>query len=545
MSKEILYSEDARNRMKNGLDKVANAVKVTLGPRGRNVVLKKSYGTPDVTKDGVTVAREITLKDPYEDAGAQLCREAAITADGVGDGTTTATILAQAMVTEGLKYSSSSMNAIEIKKGIDRATDYISNLIKKSSEKVDVTDLEALKNIATISGNDTEIGDIVGSAFHQVGENGIVTYEEAKSTKTQIEVTKGFHFDRGYMAPHFITDIKKMACELDDALVLLWDKRITNPHDLVPLLNSVVKASKSLVIISDEIEGEALATLVLNKMNGTLKVVAVRAPGYGERKANIMEDMAIFTGGIYFSEHMGKSLDKVSITDLGSVKKVIVDKDTCTLVGGAGEKEKLDEHVDNLKSQLKESDSQYDREKLSERIGKLLGSVAIIKIGSKIESELKEKKYRYQDAISATKAAIEEGILPGGGTVLYRIHANSAKIQKELNCESTAEAAGVHIVLDSLQKPINTILQNGGFQESHRIKILQAVEKGKGYDGRTGEIIASMKTRGIIDPVRVVRSSLESASAVVGIFLTTEAIVIDAPEESNTPAKNNAYQGMF
>lgn len=540
MSKEIIYNEEARQKMRAGVDKVANAVKVTLGPRGRNVIIKKGYPKPDITKDGVTVAREIVLEDPFEDIGAQLCKQVAMkTNDVVGDGTTTATVLTQAMVNEGMKYVATGANAVSIKRGIDKATEKIVEFIENQKKMIDYSSKQEIINVATISGNDSEVGNLVAEAFSAVGPNGIVTFEESKFASTTLETIEGFQFDRGFLSPYFVTNPDKMICEYEDCLILFWGKRINNPHEMLALLNSVAATKKPLLIVADDLETEALATLILNKVQGTLKVVAIKAPGFGERKNNLMEDMALLTGTKYFSDQLGTKLESVLSSELGTAKKVIVTKDSTTIIGGGGDKDAIDKHIAGLKIQIAEAEDKYDKEKLIERIAKLSGSVALLKIGAISETELQEKKYRYEDAISATKAALEQGIVDGGGATLYR----ARKALTKLKLDDPDEMFGVSIVAKALEMPLTTILDNAGFNKTIRNKIFLSVERNKGYNGKTGKTSDSMISIGIVDPVKVVKSTIQGAASIAGLFLTCEAAIVEKP--SDNPAPMNPYAGMY
>lgn len=534
MSKDIIYNESARAKMRAGIEKVAKAVKVTLGPRGRNVVIRKPWGGPDVTKDGVTVAKEIVLKDQAEDLGAQLCKQVASrTNDVVGDGTTTATVLAESMVAEGSKFVANGSNPVLLKKGIDLAVQKAIEALEKEKKVINLDSYEDIKHIATISGNDAEVGKVVADAYVGAGENGIVTFEEGKSIETSVDLLEGFHFDRGYMSPYFITDPNKMQCEYEDCFILFWDKTISNPTEIVPLLNTLASQNAPLLIIANDIDTEALSLLVYNKFRGNIRVVAVKGPGFGERKANLMGDMALLTGGTYFSESFGKKLENVSIAECGVAKKVIVTQNSTTIIGGNGDKEKVDEQIRKLKEQVATVESEYDREKLIERVAKLSGAVAVIRIGATVESELKEKKYRYEDSVSATKAALEQGILPGGGTALYR----ARKALKKLKIDNSDVLFGTQIVLKALEVPVETILENSGFSSDVKNKIFNAIAKGQGYDGVDGAVVKDMYKYGIVDPFKVVIAALESAAAVAGVFLTSEAVIIDTPTE--TKENNN------
>lgn len=547
MSKDIVYSSEARQKVRAGIDKVANAVKVTLGPRGRNVIIKKNWGGPDVTKDGVTVAKEIVLKDYFEDVGAQLCKQVATRSnDLVGDGTTTTTVLLQSLVENGDRLITLGVNPVAVKAGMELAGSMVAIDLNKMIKKVGYSDFKTISSIASISANnDKEVGDMVAKAFTTVGPNGIVTFEDAKSVETTLTITEGFQFDRGFLAPHFVTDVGKMKCEYEDCLVLLWDKRLTNPNEMVSLLNVVAQTQKPLLIVADDVEAEALATLVLNKINGVLKVVAVKCPGFGERKKSLMSDLALLTGGTYFSEELGKRLEKVSITELGTAKKIIVTKDSTIVVGGAGSKEKIQEHLDNLKTQIENADSSFDKEKIIERVAKLSASVALIKVGAPTESALKQKKYRFEDSISATKSALENGYLPGGGIPYFNLKKKldkSIKGSKFRKLYDNDFLSGMQLVSLALEVPLKTILNNAGFDEATKSKIFLAVDKGKGFDGKTGRIVSDMVNEGIIDAANASKVALESAISVAGIFLTSEAVIVDEPQE-NKEAPN--YGGMY
>lgn len=533
MSKDIVYREDARNKMRDGINKVADAVKVTLGPRGRNVVISKKYGAPEITKDGVTVAKEISLKDKFEDVGAQLCKQVASkTNDVVGDGTTTATVLAQAIVAEGMKYIATGANAVSVKRGIDKATAKVTEYITSVTKQISSAD--ELKHIAIISGNDEELGSLVAEAWNAVGKDGSVTFEPSKKSTSEVQVVDGFQIESGYLSPYFVTDTSKMKVEYDDCLILLWDRRITNPNDLVPILNAIAAAKKPLLIIADDVEAEALAVLALNKMNGVINAVAIKAPGFGERKANLMEDIALLTGGTYFTEQMGKKLESVSITSLGVAKKITVTKDATIIREGAGDKAKIEAHREALKTQFEEAASDWDREKIGERVAKLSEAVAVIKIGATTESELREKLYRYEDANHSAKAALEQGIVDGGGITLYRA---KKAIEKLKDADPDAQF-GIQIVQKILEVPMKTILENAGFSTEIQNKIFTAVGKGKGYDGRTGSVLSSMFDAGIIDPAKVVKSTIETSASIAGLFLTSEAVIVDEPEDTKQPMSN-------
>jgi len=542
MSKEIVFNQEAREKIKSGIDKVANIVGVTLDPRGRNVLIRKSWGTAEPTKDGVTVARELSFKDHFEDVGARLCTQAASkTNDSVGDATTTSTILTQSIIAEGFKYVNSGVNPVSLKNGIDFAVSHVVDYINSQHKKINHENLWAIQQVATISANNSEIGKIVADAFHSAGADGVVTFEESKGRDTVIETTEGFQVDRGYISPYFITNGEKMTCEYEDCLILFWDKRITTMQELIPVLKSVAVAKKPLLIVADDVELDPLSLLVENKLKGNVQVVAIKCPGFGERKRNLMEDMALLTGGTYYTEEMGKKLDNISVADLGTAKKITVSKDSTTIIGGGGDKEKISEHVKNLKKMALESDSKTDLEKYAERVAKLSGSVAIIKIGASIDSEMRDKKYRYEDAISATKAALgEQGVIAGGGTVLFGARKHLTKLMKKTMDPDLR--LGISIVEKSLSAPLMKILENAGFDVELVNKIVGAVSNGKGYDGRTGKVIPDMYEAGIIDPTKAVVEAVYNASAVASIFLSTEAIIVDEPsEEKNSNPYMQGY----
>jgi chaperonin GroEL len=530
-AKQLLYNETARRALERGINKVADAVKVTLGPRGRNVVLDKKWGSPTITKDGVTVAKEIELEDPYENMGAQLCKEVASkTNDEAGDGTTTATILAQALVTEGLRYVAAGGNPIALKRGIDKAVERAVSEIQKLAQKV--KDKEQIQFVATIAGNDPEIGEKVAEAMDKVGKDGVITVEESKSRDTTMEVVEGMQFDRGYISPYFVTDPERMEAVLEDALLLIHEKKISSAQDLLPLLEKVAAARRPLVVIAEDVEGDALATLVLNKIRGVLQAAAVKAPGFGERRKAMLEDIAILTGGQFISEDLGVKLENVTLDMLGRAKKVVIDRENTTIIEGAGKKSDVLGRINIIKKQIEETDSSYDREKLQERLAKLSGGVAVIKVGASTETELKEKKHRYEDALNATRAAVEEGIVPGGGVTLLTV----ASVLDELKPEDPDERTGVQIVRRALEMPLRTIAENAGEEGSvivQKVREANKNRKGMGYDARTGEIV-DMTKAGILDPAKVVRWALQNAASIAGLVLTTEALVVEKPE----PKKN-------
>lgn len=530
-NKVILCGTDARLKIKNGIDRVANVVKSTLGPKGKTIILRKEWGPPIVTRDGVTVAREITLKDPLEDVGAQLCKQVASkTNETAGDGTTTATILAQALVEESLKSTAVGANSNMIKKGIDLGVDAVCDFLEKEKRILSYDDYSELEFIGTISGNDKEVGENVAHAFTSVGPDGVVTFEETKLGKTKVEITEGFEYDRGYLSPHFANDPTKNTAEYEDCLVFLWEKSITNHMELVPLMNILAQAQKPVLIVTDDLSGDAFGMVLLNYLKGVVKVVAVKAPGFGERRKNLMSDMALLTGGTFFAEELGKKLEAVSLTELGTAKKVIVSKDRCIILGGQGDKVKIDERIENLKKLNDELTDPSDIEKTTERIAKLSGCAALIKIGAPLESEVMEKKYRYEDAINAVKAALEEGIIPGGGVPLYL--ASERVLPKLIKTETDADVKrGLEIVQMAIKVPLMTILSNTGLSGDDVFAVTKKILKGGGYDGKTGEFVKDMFSRGITDPVKVTKSALINAGAIVGIFLNTEGIITDEIEE--------------
>ncbi len=528
MAKQILYNEEARKKLLQGVNAVADAVKVTLGPKGRNVLIEKSFGSPTVTNDGVTIAKEIELKDPYENLGAQLLKEVSSKANDVaGDGTTTATILAQAMVKEGLKNVAAGSNPMIIKEGINQAVKEILKNIKEQS--VSINQKEKIEQVATISGNnDKEIGGLIADAMDKVGKEGVITIEEAKSLETSLDVVEGMQFDRGYSSPYFVTNQKKMIAEFNDAYILLYDKKITSMKDLVPLLEKISQDGKPLVIICEEVEGEALATLVVNKIRGALNVCAIKAPGFGDRRKAMMEDIAILTKAQVISEDLGMKLENVDISNLGLAKKIIIDKENTTIVEGSGTKKDVEERCNQIRSEIEESTSDYDKEKLQERLAKLSGGVAVINVGAATETELKERKARVEDALSATRAAIEEGIVPGGGVCLLKAQENLEKVRSKVKGE---EKVGVSIVSAALEIPMRTIASNAGLDGS--IVVDKSRNSNfKGLNARSGEWVDMIKD-GIIDPAKVTRSALQNAASIASLLLTTEALVTDIPKEKD------------
>jgi len=530
-AKDVKFSVDARDRMMRGVDTLANAVKVTLGPKGRNVVIDKSFGAPRITKDGVTVAKEIELEDKFENMGAQMVREVASkSSDFAGDGTTTATVLAQAIVREGIKSVAAGMNPMDLKRGIDTAVEAIVEHLKANSKKV--TSNEEVAQVGTISANgDREIGDYLAKAMQKVGNEGVITVEEAKSLETELDVVEGMQFDRGYISPYFVTNADKMRTEFDDAYILIYEKKLSGLQELLPLLEAVVQTSKPLVIIAEDVEGEALATLVVNKLRGGLKVAAVKAPGFGDRRKAMLQDIAILTGGQAISEDLGIKLENVTINMLGRAKKLMIDKENTTIVNGAGKKADIEARVAQIKAQIEETTSDYDREKLQERLAKLAGGVAVIRVGGATEIEVKERKDRVDDAMHATRAAVEEGIVPGGGVALLR----ASEALKKLRTQNDDQKTGVEIVRRAIQAPCRQIATNAGEDGSVIVgKILEKDQHSYGFDAQSGEYVDMLK-KGILDPTKVVRSAIQNAASVAALLITTEAMVAELPKK-NAPA---------
>src|SRR5713101_3832694 len=532
-AKEVRFHGDARDRMLRGVDILANAVKVTLGPKGRNVVLDKSYGAPRITKDGVTVAKEIELADKFENMGAQMIREVATkTSDQAGDRTTTATVLAHAIVREGVKAVAAGLNPMDLKRGIDRAVEAVVEDIKKRSKKVSTND--EIAQVATISANgDKEVGEMLSKAMQKVGNEGVITVEEAKSLDTELDVVEGMQFDRGYISPYFITNAEKMVCELEDPYILIHEKKLSTLTSLLPLLEAVVQSGKPLLIIAEDIEGESLATLVVNKLRGGLKVVAVKAPGFGDRRKAMLEDIAILTAGQLISEDLGIKLENVTLDMLVKAKKVRVEKENTTIIDGTGKKKDIEGRIGQIKAQIEETTSDYDREKLQERLAKLAGGVAIIRVGGATEIEVKERKDRVDDAMHATRAAVEEGIVPGGGVALLR----AAKALARLKTENEDQRHGIAIVRKAISWPARQIAINSGDDGAIVVgKILEHEAYAYGYDAQTGEY-GNLISKGIIDPTKVVRAALQGAASVAGLLITTEAMVAEVPKkEAATPA---------
>ncbi|HHY93032.1 MAG TPA: chaperonin GroEL [Firmicutes bacterium] len=526
--KQLAYREEARHALERGVNAVANAVKVTLGPKGRNVVLSKKFGSPVITKDGVTVAKEVELKDPYENMGAQLCREVASkTNDVAGDGTTTATVLAQAIMLEGMKNVAAGANPIFLKKGVDRAVQAITDEIKKKA--IPVESKESIAHVASIAANDAEIGGLIADAMDKVGKDGVITVEESKSLTTTVEVVEGMEFDRGYVSPYFATNAETMEAELEEPYILLYEKKISAINDLLPVLEKVVRTGKPLLIIAEDVEGEALATLVVNRLRGTLQCVAVKAPGFGDRRKDMMKDIAILTGGKFISEDLGIKLENVELDSLGRAKKVKVAKEKTTIVEGYGQQADIKARVAQIKKQIEETESDYDREKLQELLAKLAGGVAVIKVGAATETELKEKKMRVEDALNATRAAVEEGIVPGGGTAII----NAVKVLDTLKVEGD-EAVGVRIVKRAVEEPLRQIAENAGLEGSVVVNKVKESPEGVGFNAVTEEYVDMVKA-GIVDPVKVTRTALENAASIASMLLTTECLVAEIPEKEKTP----------
>jgi len=530
MAKQIIFSEEARNKLLAGVDKVANAVKVTLGPRGRNVVLEKKWGSPTITNDGVTIAKEIELEDNLENMGAQLVKEVASkTNDVAGDGTTTATIIAQALIREGVRNVAAGANPMAIRRGMMQACDMVVEHLKKNAISIK-TDKKAIANVAAISGNnDSEIGENIAAAMDAVGKDGVITVEESKTAETKIELVEGMQFDRGYISPYFVTDREAMECSLEDPYILLWEKKVSSAQDMVPLLEKVLKSGRCLAVIAEDIEGEALATLVVNHLRGALKVVAVKAPGYGDRRKAMMEDIAVLTGGKFFTEDLGVKMESIDLRELGTCKTFKVDKENTTVIEGKGTKDAIQGRIKQIRAEIEKATSDWDKEKLQERLAKLHGGVAVLKVGASTETELKERKHRYEDALSATRAAVEEGIVPGGGVALLR--ASNAIDFKVFKNDQEAEI-GALILRRALDDPARQIANNAGEEGSVIIRDILNEKKNfnYGFNAATHKFEDLVKA-GIIDPVKVTRSAVEHAASIAGMLLTTEAIVADIPEE--------------
>jgi chaperonin GroEL len=539
-AKEVKFSVDARDRMLHGIDTLTHAVRVTLGPKGRNVILEKSFGAPRITKDGVTVAKEIELEDKFENMGAQMVREVASkTSDQAGDGTTTATVLAHAIVREGAKAVAAGMNPMDLKRGVDLAVETIVADLQKNSKNV--TSNEEIAQVGTISANgDAEIGRFIADAMKKVGNEGVITVEGAKSLETELEVVEGMQFDRGYISPYFVTNADKMRVEMEDPYILIYEKKLSGLQELLPLLEAVVQASKPLLIISEDIEGEALATLVVNKLRGGLKVAGVKAPGFGDRRKAMLEDIAILTGGTMISTDLGIKLENVTINMLGRAKKVMIEKENTTIVGGAGKKTDIQARIAQIKAQIEETTSDYDREKLQERLAKLAGGVAVLRVGGATEIEVKERKDRVDDAMHATRAAVEEGVLPGGGVALLR----GIKALEKLKVHNDDQRTGIEIVKKALSWPVRQIATNAGEDGSIVVgKILEKDTYAFGYDAQTGEY-GNLVSKGIIDPTKVVRIALQGAASIAGLLITTEAMVAELPKKQNSAMPGGPGGGM-
>ena len=539
-AKEVLFDVKAREKLARGVDKLANAVKVTLGPKGRNVAIEKSYGAPVITKDGVTVAKEIELDDKFENMGAQLVKEVASkTSDAAGDGTTTATILAQAIYHEGVKHVAAGRNPMAIKRGVDKAVEALigelANLAKPTRDQKEIA------QIGTISANsDATIGNIIAEAMAKVGKEGVITVEEAKGLETTMDVVEGMRFDRGYLSPYFVTNAEKMQCELDNPYILCSEKKISSMKDMLPVLEQVAKVNRPLLILAEDVEGEALATLVVNKLRGALQVVAVKAPGFGDRRKAMLQDIAILTGGQVASDDTGTKLENMALTDLGTAKRVVIDKENTTIVDGAGKKDEITARVKQIRAQVEESTSDYDREKLQERLAKLVGGVAVVHVGAATEVEMKEKKDRVEDALNATRAAVEEGIVPGGGTALIRV----AKVLDSIKPADDDELAGVNIIRRAIEAPLRQIAHNAGFEGSIIVEKVRQGKDGFGFNAATGEYEDLLKA-GVIDPKKVTRTALQNAASVASLLLTTECAISEKPEpKKDVSAMPGGMDGM-
>ncbi len=538
-AKQVLFGDDARSKMVRGINVLANAVKVTLGPKGRNVVLDRAFGAPTVTKDGVSVAKEIELKDKFENMGACMVREVASkTSDNAGDGTTTATVLAQAIVDEGMKFVAAGMNPMDLKRGIDKAVAAAIEELRKISKPT--TTNKEIAQVGAISANsDAEIGDIISEAMDKVGKEGVITVEDGKSLKNELEVVEGMQFDRGYLSPYFINQPEKQAAVLDSPFILLHDKKISNIRELLPVLEQVAKAARPLVIIAEDIDGEALATLVVNSIRGILKVVAVKAPGFGDRRAAMLEDIAVLTGGTVISTNVGLTLDKATLEQLGTAKKVEVTKENTTIIDGAGQAEAIENRVKNIRTQIEAATSDYDREKLQERVAKLAGGVALIKVGAATEVEMKEKKARVEDALHATRAAVEEGIVAGGGVALIR----AKQAIRDIKGDNDEQNAGIRIVLRAMEEPLRQIVANAGDEPSVVVNTVAQGEGNFGYNAQTGEY-GDLVEMGVLDPTKVTRTALQNAASVASLILTTDCMVADIPQEDKPMPAGMEGMGM-
>jgi chaperonin GroEL len=536
-AKQIIFAEEARHALERGVNTLADAVKITLGPKGRNVVLEKKYGSPTITNDGVTIAKEVELKDPFENMGAQLAKEVATkTNDIAGDGTTTATLLAQAMVREGLKNVAAGANPMILKRGIEKAVQIVVDEIKKVSQPV--AEKESIQQVAAISAADEEIGSLIAQAMDKVGRDGVITVEESKTMGTDLEVVEGMQFDRGYVSAYMVTDSDRMEALLSDPYILLTDKKINLIKDLLPILEKVVQRGKPLLIIAEDLEGEALATLIVNKLRGTLNVVAVKAPGFGDRRKEMLNDIAIVTGGQVVSEEVGRTLENTTLEMLGQARQVKVTKDECTIVDGKGDIKEIKARIGQIKSQIENTTSDYDREKLQERLAKLAGGVAVIQVGAATETEMKEKKHRIEDALSATRAAVEEGVVPGGGVTLLQITPALDQVQ-----ETGDVATGMSIVRKALSEPLRQIANNAGVEGSVIVEKVMALPKGQGYNALTGEYVDMIKA-GIVDPAKVTRSALQNAASIAAMLLTTESLITEIPEKEKPMPMPGGPGGM-
>ncbi|MCK4843859.1 MAG: chaperonin GroEL [Dehalococcoidia bacterium] len=542
MAKQIIFGEEARKALKNGVDTLANTIRVTLGPRGRPVALDKKWGAPSVLNDGVSIAKEIELPDPFENMGVQLVKQAATkTNDECGDGTSTSTIVAQAIIGEGFKNIAAGADSMALKRGIDKGVEAIVNELKKMS--IPVAGREQVAQVAAISAIDQEIGNLIADVMEKVGKDGVITVEEGKGLKFETEYVEGMKFDRGYISPYFITNAEQMRAELEDPYILITDKKISAINDILPALEKIVQVSKNLVIIAEDIEGESLATLVVNKMRGTLSPLAVKAPGFGDRRKAMLQDIAVLIGGNVISEEIGRKLDSVTIEDLGRARRVIADKDNTTVVEGKGEAKDIEARIKQIRAEIDISTSDYDKEKLQERLAKLAGGVAVIKVGGATETELKEKKHRVEDALSATRAAVEEGILPGGGVALL----NALSALKKLKVEGD-ETTGVNLLKRALEEPLRCIAGNSGREGSVVINAIKGSKPGIGYDAFKDELGVNMVERGIVDPLKVTRSALQNGASIATMILTTESLVTDIPEKEKMPAMppgGGGYEGMM
>ncbi len=539
-AKQLLFDEEARGKILKGVEKLARAVKVTLGPKGRNVVLDKKWGSPTITKDGVTVAKEIELEDKYENMGAQMVREVASkTSDIAGDGTTTATVLAESIYREGLKFVTAGASPIAVQRGILSATEAVVEGLQKQSRKV--KDRSEIANVATISANgDTSIGEIIADAMDKVGKDGVITVEEAKSLETVLDVVEGMQFDKGYLSPYFATDAHTLECALEDPYILIHEKKVSSMRDLLPLLEKVAQSGRPLLIIAEDVEGEALATLVVNKIRGTLKICAVKAPGFGDRRKEMLKDIAILTGGRCITEDLGVKLENVSMDDLGTAKRVTVDKDDTTIVEGAGKKSDIQGRISQIRNQIEETTSDYDREKLQERLAKLAGGVAVIQVGAATETEMKEKKARVEDALHATRAAVEEGIVAGGGVALIRCQ----KALDDLKLDDADMTTGVNIVRRALEEPLRQLASNAGLEGSIIVEKVKGEKANRGLNVATGEY-EDLVTSGIIDPTKVTRSALQNAASIAGLLLTTEVLITEIPEKDKPAPHGDPHGGGY